>query len=211
MKRAWKHGVLTVSPAELDARLGVIAEQLSATLDEAKAVVRSMPVIAKLLPKTVGLHVTQLLGLGFSHDQVKSMCLRQPVLLTYSYKSQLRATKWAFLTRVLRLSHDTIAACPHLLMSSLPNRLGPRWEYLLQLILHGVIAFTGAHDVLNGLVFMTDSRFKAVYTAPHLRVYDEHFQTLWQMRWNSVLVDQQLSVQDIADNPNILHISAKDS
>ena len=210
MKRAWKHGVFTVSPTELDDRLDSIAAQLSATTDEAKAVVRSMPVIANLLPKTVGLHVTQLLGLGFSHEQVKSMCLRQPVLLTYSYKSQLQANKWAFLTQVLRLSHDAIAACPHLLMSSLPTRLGPRWEYLLQLRLHGVIAFTGAHDVLNGLVFMTDSRFRAVYTSPHLRVYDEHFQTLWQMRWNSLLVDQQLSFQDIADNPDVLRISAKD-
>lgn len=115
-----------------------------------------------------------------------------------------------FLTRVLRLNHDAIAARPHLLMSSLPKRMGPRWEYLLQLKLHGVIAFTYAHDIVNSLVFKTDSQFRAAYTAANLRVYDEQFQEQWQQRWGFLFVDLQLSVQCIADNPALLRISLKD-
>ena len=210
-QRAWKHGVFTSSPAELDIRLDSIAAQLDATLDEAKGLVRRVPEIVNLLPATVALHVRQLLGLEFSLGQVKSMCLRQPVLLKYNYKSDVHIAKWAFLTLVLQLSHDAFVAKPHLLMSSLPNRMGPRWEYLQQLKLHGVIAFAGAHEVVNSLVYMTDSKFRAAHTRPQMHVYDEHFQKQWQQRWDLLLVDQQLSFQDIADNPALLHISLKDT
>ena len=133
MKRAWKNGVFVVPPVKLDMRLACMAEQLGATIDEAKSVVRAFPQTCGLLPATSELHIMQLHDLGFSGSQVKSMCLRQPVLLAYSYNSEVHVAKWLFLTCVLRLSHDAIAAKPHLLMSSLPNRLGPRWAYLRQL------------------------------------------------------------------------------
>ena len=209
MTRAWKNGVFTVRPADVDIRLSSLAAQLGATMDEAKGVVRRMPVVCSLLPETVGLHVTQMLGLGFSHGQVKSLCLRQPILLTFSYTSNVRLAKWGFLTCVLRLSHDDFVAYPHLLMSSLPNKVGPRWEYLRQLRLHGEIAFTGPRDVINSLASMSDVQFTARYRprAPQMHVYDKHFQKQWQKRWELLLVDQQLSIQYIADNPDVLHIS----
>ena len=100
------------------------------------------PQLTTHLPETVGLHVTQLLVLGFSRGQVRRMCLRQPVLLTYSWNSDVHIAKWGFLTCVLRLSHYAVAAKPHLLTLSLPNRIAPRWEYLKQLKLHGGITFT---------------------------------------------------------------------
>ena len=206
MARAWKFGLFAVPPAELDIRLNCIAAQLGATIDESKSVVRSKPAICTLLPATVGLHVTQLLGLGFSHSQVKSLCLRQPSLLTLNFESELQMQKWAFLTCVLQLSHDAIAAKPHLLMLSLPKRLGPRWEYLHQLRLHGVLAFNAAHDVINSLASLTDAQFTAKYRASGMRMYDERFQKQWQKRWHFLLIDQQLSIPDIADHPDLLHI-----
>ena len=208
---AWKHGVFRASPAELDIRLDSIAAQLDATLDEAKGLVRRKPDIITLLPETVALHVRQLLGLKFSLGQVKSMCLRQPVLLKFNYNSEVHVVKWGFLTCVLRLSHDAVAACPHLLMSSLPNRLGPRWEYLQQLRLHGLLAFTAAPQVIPSLLSLTDAKFRAAHTTPQLPVYDEHFQKQWQRRWEFLLVDQQLSIQDIANQgPALLQIPFKD-
>ena len=202
-KRAWKQGVFSVSPAEIDIRLSSIAAQLSTTKDEAKAVLRSAPQLASLLPETVGLHVTQLLGLGFSHSQVKSMCLGQPTLLQLRYDSQLQAEKWAFLTLIMQLDCDAIAAKPYLLTYSLPNRLGPRWEYWQQLRLLGGVTFSAS---IATLMSRTDAGFRATYTTPQLGVYDEHFQKQWQSRWDFLLVDQQLSIQDIADNPDLLHI-----
>ena len=117
MARAWKYGVFVTPPAELDIRLASIAAQLGATLDEAKSVVRRKPDVATLQPARVGLHVTQVLALGFSHSQVKAMCLNQPTLLTFNYDSQLQVEKWACLIGVLQLSHADIAAKPRVLTS----------------------------------------------------------------------------------------------
>ena len=196
MTRAWKHCVYTVPPTELDARLNSLAAQLGATIDEAKGVVRRAPTIARLHPATVGLHFSQ---------------LRQPSLLTYSYSSQVQAAKWAFLTYVLQLSLDDLAAKPHLLMSSLPNKPGPRWEYLQQLSLHGLLAPVDAHHVIGSLTDMTDIQCRAKYTAPRLSQYDENFQQQWQNRWKILLVDLHLSIQDIVDQPDLLQIPLKNT
>ena len=210
MRRAWKHSVFTASPAELDIKLDWIAAQLDSTLDEAKTVVRRRPETCCLAPATVALLSTcsigQLHGLGFSHHQVKSMCLQQPRMLALSYTSQLQADKWAFLTCVLQVSHAAIAAKPTMLTLSLSKRLGPRWAYLQQLRLRGLIVSTAAPQVLYSLVFMTDSKFRAAYTTPELGVYDEQF----QKQWHFLLVDQQQSIQDIGDDPALLHISLRD-
>ena len=208
-KRAWSKGVFVIEPAELDSRLDLIALQLAATLQQAKAVVRRLPQIATLQSTTVGLHVSQLHDLGFSSSQIKDMCLKQPALLTLDYTSQLQVDKWAFLTCVLQLSPASIAACPHLLMSSLPNRLGPRWEYLQRMKSCGVINFSAAREVVRSLYSNTDSNFTASYSPPEssaLGVYDLHFQKQWQKRWHYLLIDQQLSIQDIGRHAAVLQI-----
>lgn len=211
LKRAWKNGLFTISPAELDIRLVSLAAQLSATLGEAKSVVRRLPQTGTLLPATVGLHVTQMHERGFSHDQVKSMCLRQPALLTFSYSSQVNVQKWAFLTCVLQLSHATIAARPHLLMCSLMNRLGPRWAYLQYLKRHLVIDFTSASQVVSTLVLSTDTEFRATHVAPELCPYDERFMKQWQMRWETLLADRQLNLQDIDGCADDLQVGFMDT
>ena len=58
-------------------------------------------------------------------------------------------------------------------------------------------------------MIMNDAKFRATYARPQLLVYDEHFQKEWQQRWDFLLVDQQLSIQDIADNPELLRISLR--
>ena len=208
-KRAWLFGVFFVSPAELDSRLDLIALQLGVTVQQAKGVVRRLPQIATLQSTTFGLHVLQLHGLGFSSSQVKDTCLKQPALLTLDYTSKLQVDKWAFLTCVMQLSPASIAACPHLLMSSLPNRLGPRWEYLLRMKSCGVIKFSAAHEVVCSLYSKTDFNFTAAYTPPEsaaFGVYDLHFQKQWQQRWHYLRVDQQLSIQDIGRHAAVLQI-----
>ena len=207
MRRGWQYNVFEVCPAELHFRVELLAAQLDATIDEAKSVVRRSPQICSLFPTTGGLHVTQLRGLGFFQGQLKSMCLRQPALLTLSYASEVQVQKWAFLACVLRLSHDAIAAKPLLLMSSLPNRLGPRWTYLQQLRLHGAIAVTTAHYVVGSLVHLSDAKFAAEHRAPQMSLYDEQFNKAWLNRWKFLLIDQQLSIQEIADQPAVLQVA----
>ena len=178
-KRAWTKGVFVVPPAELDSRLDFIALQLGVTVQQAKGVVRRLPQIATLQSTTVGLHVSQLHGLGFSSSQVKDMCLKQPALLTLDYTSKLQVDKWAFLMCVMQLSPASIAACPHLLMSSLPNRLRPHWEYLQRLKSCGVVNFSAVDEVVGSLYSRTDAGFRATYSpleSSSLGVYDLHFQ-----------------------------------
>lgn len=208
-KRAWHYGVIFLSPAELDSRLDLLALQLGATLQQAKAVVRRKPQIAMLLSATVGLHVLQLHGLGFSPSQVKDMCLKQPALLMFHYTSRVQMDKWGFPTCVMQLSPASIAACPHLLMSSLPNRLGPRWEYLQRMKSCGVINFSAVREVVGSLYSRTDAGFRATYSPPEssaLGVDDLHFQKHWQKRWHYLRVDQQLSIQDIGRHAAVLQI-----
>ncbi len=208
-KRAWTKGVFVVPPAELDSRLDFIALQLGVTVQQAKGVVRRLPQIATLQSTTVGLHVSQLHGLGFSSSQVKDMCLKQPALLTLDYTSKLQVDKWAFLTCVMQLSPASIAACPHLLMSSLPNRLGPRWEYLQRLKSCGVVNFPAVDEVVGSLYSRNDAGFRATYSpleSSSLGVYDLHFQKQWQKRWHYLRVDQQLSIQDIGRHAAVLQI-----
>ena len=206
-KRAWRRGVFVIPPAELDSRLDLIALQLSVSVQQAKGVVRKLPQVAMLQSTTVGLHVLQLHGLGFSSSQVKDMCLKQPALLTMDYTSQLQVDKWGFLTCVLQLSPASIAARPVLLMSSLPNRLGPRWEYLQRMKSCGVIKFSAVHELVSSLYSRTDASFRATYSPPEssaLGVYDLHFQKQWQKRWHYLRVDQQLSIQDIGRHAAVL-------
>ena len=136
------------------------------------------------------------------------VCLKQPSLLALNYDSQLQVEKWAFLIGVLKLSHAAIAAKPHLLMSSLPKRLGPRWKYLQQLKLHGVMPFTAEHEVIGSLVGMTDIKFRTTYSAPQLSVYDERFQDRWQEKWNLLLDGQQHSVQETAASADPIMLQA---
>lgn len=187
----------------------MIALQLVATLEQAKGVVQRLPQIAKLQSTTVGLHVSQLHGLGFSSSQVNHMCLKQPALLTLDYTSKLQVDKWAFLTCVVLLTPASIAACPHLLMSSLPNRLGPRWGYLQRMKSCGVMDFSAAHEGVGSMCFKTDSHFTATYTPPEsaaFGVYGVHTQKQWQKRWHYLLIDQQLSIQDIDRHAAVLQI-----
>ena len=102
--------VFCVSPAELDSRLNLVALQLAATLEQAKGVVRRLPQIAKLQSTTVGLHVSQLHGLGFSSSQVNHMCLKQPALLTLDYTSKLQGDKWAF-SDLCSATHSCFNCC----------------------------------------------------------------------------------------------------
>lgn len=95
---------------------------------------------------------------------------------------QEQKEKVAFVTSGMNLSHDTVAANPELLMASLPNRLGPRWECLQQLGSYGAIDYTDACEVIYLGARMTDSNLCATHTTPHLPVYDEQFQQEWQVR-----------------------------
>lgn len=73
----------------------------------------------------------------------------------------------------------------------------------------GVINFSAAHEAVGSMCFKTDSHFTATYTPPEsaaFGVYGVHTQKQWQKRWHYLLIDQQLSIQDIDRHAAVLQI-----
>lgn len=72
-----------------------------------------------------------------------------------------------------------------------------------------MINLSAAHEVVGSMCSKADAQFTPIYTPPEsaaFGVYDVHFQKQWQKRWHYLLVDQQLSIQDIGRHAAVLHI-----
>ena len=71
--------------------------------------------------------------------------------------------RWEFLRQHMKLSVETIAAHQDLLLTSLPDRLAPRWQ-LLWRIASEQAAFK-AEDHLTALVTLSDQDFVQAFRA----------------------------------------------
>ncbi len=71
--------------------------------------------------------------------------------------------RWEFLRRHMKLSVETIAAHQHLLLTSLPDRLAPRWQVLSRLASEQ--AGFKAKDHLTALAVLSDQDFVQAFQA----------------------------------------------
>ncbi len=71
--------------------------------------------------------------------------------------------RWGFLRQHMKLSVETIAAHQDLLLTSLPDRLAPRWQ-LLSSITSEQAAFK-AEDHLTALATLSDQDFAQAFRA----------------------------------------------
>ncbi len=92
----------------------------------------AFPKNLNLEPSTVACNVHDMQGAGFSLTQVWAMCTQQPALLSRKWTSDTCVEKLHFLTCLLGLTLDDIAARPHLLMYSVNGLLGPRVWFMYQ-------------------------------------------------------------------------------
>ena len=205
MEIAWKHDVFVVPPEVMASRLQWLSQSLLASVEEAGSVYRRSAALLRLRSTTVSANVGKLQALGFTLSQTKSMCESQRSMLGFHVTTNVQQEKWEFLTCLMQLTPSFIATRPHLLMSSLPKRLGPRWEFLQHLRDHGLLPYIDATEVTAPIVAFMESKIKRVYAVPlssPLQLsYDQHFQAHWQLRWKFLRQDQQLSIQDIAKHP----------
>ena len=145
-------------------------------------------------------------GLGFSQNQVWAMCTQQPSLLGRKWTSDTCVEKLQFLTCLLGLTLDDIAARPHLLTYSVSSFLGPRVWFLYE---------TGAIDAPNNLVTSDFSsslkKSKAVFnervsasTAFPSKNFDAAFIDHWKHRWEFLRQHMNLSAETIAAHQDLL-------
>ncbi len=87
--------------------------------------------------------------------------------------------RWVFLRQHMRLSIETIAAHQDLLLTSLPDRLAPRWR-LLSSIASKQAAFK-AEDHLTALATLSDQDFAEAFRA------DGELDGMWQFNKAAVL------------------------
>jgi len=81
--------------------------------------------------------------------------------------------RWEFLTQHMKLSVETIAAHQDLLLTSLPDRLTPRWQ-LLSSIANEQAAFK-AEDHLTALATLSDQDFAQAFRG------DSELNSMWQL------------------------------
>ncbi len=212
-RTAFTSGVFATSEATMQSRAAQLQEQLGWDSEQLKQKLSAQPNILNSEPSTFARNVDEMQGAGFSVTQVWAMCTQQPALLGTRWTSDTSVEKLQFLTQLLGLTLDNIAAKPKLLTYSVSGVLGPRAWFLYQ---------TGAIEAPNtimtsGLVTCINSRsnisFSKRFSAPSAfpsMVFDSTFIDHWKQRWDFLRQHMKLSVEMIAAHQDLLLSSLPD-
>ena len=145
-------------------------------------------------------------GAGFSQTQVWAMCTQQPALLGSKWTSDTNVEKLQFLTYVLGLTLNDIAAKPHLLAHSVSSHLGPRVWFLYQtgaIEAPNTVRTSGLFCYIVWSRVLFSKRFSAPSAFPSM-VFDSAFIEEWKQRWEYLRQHMKLSVKTIAAHQDLL-------
>ncbi len=107
-------------------RAATLREQLGWDSEQLKQKLSAFPKLLNSEPSTIACNIHAMQGAGFSQTQVWAMCTQQPALLGLKWTSDTSVEKVQFVTLLLGLRLDDIAARPPLLTYSVSGFLGPR-------------------------------------------------------------------------------------
>ncbi len=197
----------------MQTRAAKLQEQLGWDSEQLKQKLSAFPRLLSSEPSTLARNVREMQGAGFSQTQVWAMCTQLPALLGINWTSVKSIEKVQFVTLLLGLSFDDIAARPHLLAYSVSGFLGPRVWFMYQ---------TGAIEAPNtvttsGLLSYVSScskarffkRFSSPASNPGM-VFDSAFIDHWKQRWEFLRQHMKLSVEVIAAHQDLLLTSLPD-
>ncbi len=211
-RSAFMTGVFTTPEPVMQSRAAKLQEQLGWDSKQLKQKLSANPNSLKLQPSTIACNVQALQSAGFSQAQVWAMCTQQPALLGLKWTSDRSVEKLQFLTCLLGLTFDDIAAKHSVLTRSVDRHLGPRVGFLFQ---------RGAIDAPNNIVTsgifscilhpeaVFSKRFSAPSAFPTL-VFDSAFIDHWKRRWGFLRQHMKLSVETIAAHQDLLLTSLPD-
>ncbi len=211
-RTAFTSGVFTTSEAVIQTRAAKLQEQLGWDNEQLKQKLSAHPSILNREPSTLARNVHEMQGAGFSQTQVWAMCTQHPALLCCKWTSDTCVEKLQFLTCLLGLNLDDIAARPKLLTHSVNSSLGPRAWFLYQtgaVVAPNTIMTSGLASYLYRSKAVFSERFSPPSAHPSM-VFDSAFIDHWKQRWEFLRQRMKLSVKTIAAHQDLLLASLPD-
>jgi len=206
-------GVFITPESVMQTRAAKLQDQLGWESKQLKQKLSADPGILNYEPSTLARNVLEMQGAGFSLTQVWEMCTKQSTLLRCRWTSDTCVEKLQFLTCLLGLSLDDIAAKPNLLIYSVNSLLGPRVWFLYQI---GVIEAPNTvmtsgrfSYVCGGSKSHFSNKFSSPASNPSM-VFDSAFIDHWKQRWEFLRRHMKLSVETIAAHQDLLLTSLPD-
>ena len=198
---ALRQNLPSVSETTMQLRAADLQVTLGCDDLQLRKVLSAQPGLLTRQSFTMAVNMKDLQGLGFSAAQAFNMCTSSPSLMTRKWTSAICAEKVQFLTLLLGLTLDNVAARSVLLTLSVAKRLGPRVWFLFQ---SGVLdtpkcVLSSGH--LSNVCSRTNADFSQIYSMPLSRppmIYDTAYIKQWQQRWQFLTHNMKLSVKDIA-------------
>jgi hypothetical protein len=205
-------GVFGTPEPVMQARAATLQEQLGWDNEQLKQKLSAQPNILSLDPSTIARNVQAMQGAGFSLTQVWAMCTQHPALLGSKWTSDTSVEKLQFLTCLLGLSLDDIAARPHLLTYSVSGFLGPHVWFLYQ-----TGAIQAPNTVMTSGLYAYITYSKALFSKKNGAlsvfsgmVFDSAFVDHWKQRWEFLRHHMKLSIETISAHQDLLLTSLPD-
>jgi len=206
-RTALTRGAFVTPEPVMQSRAANLQEELGWDSEQLKQKLSAQPNILNSEPSTLAHNVHDMQGAGFSQTQVWAMCTQQSALLGRKWTSDTNAEKLQFLTCLLGLTLDDIAARPHLLIYSVHSLLGPRVWFLYQtgaIVAPYTIMTSGLASYLCCSKVLFSKRFSAPIAFPSM-IFDH-----WKQRWEFLRQHMKLSVKTIAAHQHLLLTSLPD-
>jgi len=211
-RTALTRGAFVTPEPVMQSRAANLQEELGWDSEQLKQKLSAQPNILNSEPSTLARNVLEMQGAGFSLTQVWAMCTQQSSLLSRKWTSDTNAEKLQFLTCLLGLTLDDIAARPHLLIYSVNSLLGPRVWFLYQtgaIVAPNTIMTSGLASYLCCSTVLFSKRFSAPIAFPSM-IFDSAFIDHWKQRWEFLRQHMKLSVKTIAAHQDLLLTSLPD-
>jgi len=205
-------GVFVTSEAVMQTRAAKLQDQLGWDSKQLKQKLSAFSVVLNSEPSTLAHNVHDMQGAGFSQTQVWAMCTQQSALLGRKWTSDTNAEKLQFLTCLLGLTVDDIAARPKLLTCSVNSSLGPRAWFLYQtgaIVAPNTIMTSGLASYLCCSKVLFSKRFSAPIAFPSM-IFDSAFIDHWKQRWEFLRQHMKLSAETIGAHQDLLLTSLPD-
>ena len=214
VRQALKFCVFLVKPGTMEERAQFLKQMLDLSNAELNTLLKR-PQLLNYTSDNLQAHLDSFYGLGFSQAHMKAMCLTQPDLLTLDMTSNTNCEKWSFLTAVLKMSISELAARPTVLCSSLANKFGPRHACVVQLLTSAAICgqeYRAVQSLICGsqsdAVFATMLATRRNKTDPI--EYTSTFKQQWQVCWEFLRHQQDITIEDIGAHQTVLVASVED-
>jgi len=205
-RTAFTRGVFLTPEPVMQSRAVKLQEQLGWDSEQLKQKLSADPNILNSEPSTIACNVQGLQGACFSLDQVWAMCTQHSALLGRKWTSDTNVEKLQFLTCLLGLTLDDIAARSYLLTRSVGGFLGPRVWFLYQtgaIRSPNTVMTSGLFGYILHSKVLFNKRFSVLSAFPSM-VFDSPFIDHWKQRWEFLRQQMKLSVETIAAHQDLL-------